>query len=39
MEIFDRGMRDRSSQPETAAMRGMESWKTLRKELESVSIA
>jgi sugar phosphate isomerase/epimerase len=37
MEIFDRGMRDRSSQPETAAMRGIESWKTLRKELESVS--
>jgi sugar phosphate isomerase/epimerase len=36
MEIFDRSMRDRSSQPETAAMRGIESWNTLRKEIKSV---
>jgi sugar phosphate isomerase/epimerase len=39
MEIFDRGMRDRHSQPESAAMRGMKSWRTLQKELESVSKA
>ncbi|KAJ5408467.1 hypothetical protein N7509_002350 [Penicillium cosmopolitanum] len=37
MEIFDRGMRDKSSQPETAAMRGIESWKTLQTELRSIS--
>ncbi|KAL4732945.1 putative AP endonuclease, family 2 [Aspergillus similis] len=36
MEIFDRGMRDRRSQPEIAAIRGMESWKTLQKELEAI---
>ncbi|KAH1291403.1 hypothetical protein KXV92_009717 [Aspergillus fumigatus] len=37
MEIFDRRMRDRRTQPETAAMRGLRSWRTLRRELEPVS--
>jgi sugar phosphate isomerase/epimerase len=35
MEIFDRGMKSKDSRPETAAFRGIESWKTLQRELEN----
>ncbi|KAJ6090414.1 hypothetical protein N7486_009229 [Penicillium sp. IBT 16267x] len=38
MEIFDRGMKSKDSQPETAATRGIESWKTLQKQLEELEI-
>lgn len=36
LEIFDRGMRDKNSQPEVAAFRGIESWKALNKELQTM---
>ncbi|KAJ5548502.1 hypothetical protein N7513_005736 [Penicillium frequentans] len=36
MEIFDRGMKSKDSQPEIAASRGIESWKTLQKKLEEL---
>jgi sugar phosphate isomerase/epimerase len=35
MEIFDRRMRNEDSQVEHAAMRGMESWKKLKHELDT----
>jgi sugar phosphate isomerase/epimerase len=35
MEIFDRRMRDKDSQVEHAAMRGMGSWRKLKRELEA----
>ncbi|KAJ5905486.1 3-dehydroshikimate dehydratase [Penicillium subrubescens] len=35
MEIFDRRMRDKGRQVEHAAMRGMESWRKLKQELEA----
>ncbi|KAJ5380244.1 3-dehydroshikimate dehydratase [Penicillium cataractarum] len=35
MEIFDRRMRDRDSKVEHAAMRGIESWKKLKHELDA----
>ncbi|KAJ5939304.1 hypothetical protein N7466_002438 [Penicillium verhagenii] len=38
LEIFDRSMRDQSSKIETAASRGIESWRTLQKELKSASL-
>lgn len=37
LEIFDRGMKNKDSQPEIAASRGMQSWKTLNKKLEGVA--
>ncbi|KAJ5658871.1 hypothetical protein N7507_005322 [Penicillium longicatenatum] len=36
MEIFDRGMKSKDSKPEVAASRGIESWKTLQKQLEEL---
>lgn len=39
LEIFDRRMKDKESRLETAALRGIESWRTLQKELERVSTA
>ncbi|KAJ6002754.1 hypothetical protein N7451_005301 [Penicillium sp. IBT 35674x] len=36
MEIFDRGMKSKDSKIETAASRGIESWKTLQEKLEEL---